>query len=69
MRRIIVIGQQRLIVLPMLKAISTGEPVRKYKDRVRCNWKTAVYLDLAGGDCLDGYEFDDVDDEMLDGDI
>ena len=43
--------------------------MRKYKGKARCNWNKAAYLDLAGDDGLDGYEFDEADDEMLDGDI
>ena len=41
----------------------------KYKDRARCNWKKAIYLNPAGDDGFDGYEIDEADGEMLDSDI
>jgi hypothetical protein len=46
------------------KAIGTGEPLRKYMGKARCNWRTLSSMDV-DDDGLDGYEFDGADDEEV----
>lgn len=55
------------------KATRTGEPLRKYQSKACYNWKAATSScmdeDLDDRDGLDRFEFDEADDEMLEGDI
>lgn len=50
------------------RAIGGGEPLRKYQSKARCNWKAVTCMD-EDDDSLDGFEFDEADDEILEGDI
>ena len=52
-----------------IKAIATGEPLRKYQSKARCNWRVAAGMDIDGDLDDPGYEFDEAGGGMLGGDV